>query len=235
MSAVVVILVALLVGTMIRHRVVVAQLRAEARVATLVARDDDDDVLAMLEAQASTSALAARLLAQARGESPAGLLTAGACPAAAGLAEREEQWALIWRQYEIEKTDAGCVQAVNRYLEAGIEFSDYEKTQLLSQVSDENLRDEVRRALYPAKKKRKGRRGHRWSARPFTMLCTMTCACGRPAAVLRGPELELTCRCQKRPVRTGVKLSAEMIFVNPDGKGWRCADKKWHYVSPDEQ
>lgn len=205
-----------------RERITVARLRAATRTHALAGRSDDEDMLAMLEAHATTSELASRLLVAAR-IAPDKLL-----PKSTPISDVESahatQWEFVWRQYDFETTDVGRAVAVEQYLEAGIEFTDQQKTLLLEQVEDEERRNEVRRALYPPQKKKK-LTPFRWSKQANTMLCTMTCRCGKPAKWVTGPELAVQCDqekpCQGRVVRTRIVMTKKMIFVNPNGDAWR--------------
>lgn len=121
-----------LLGWNIRDHVVISALRAEIRAHALTGRSDDEDVLAMLEAHAATSELAARLLAAGRGGSDRTLPEAES-PHCEDDARRDEQWESVWQQYGLETTDDGRAMAVKRYLDAKIEFTEQQKTALLAQ------------------------------------------------------------------------------------------------------
>lgn len=213
-----------LLGWNIRDQFVISALRAENRTHALTGRSDDEDVLAMLEAHAATSELAARLLAAGRAESSRSLPEPES-PRCEDDAWCGEQWESVWEQYRLETTDNGRVTALRRYLDAKVEFTEQQKTALLERIEGEEERDEARRALYPPEKRRRRRRPapFRWSKQPLTMICTMTCECGRPARLVSGPILEVQCVCQQKTLRTHIQMTKQMIYVNPNGEAWRYA------------
>lgn len=215
------VLVLFLVGLNLRTAILLRRSRMENEVRSLDGKNDDEDVLALLEAHAATSALAARLLPAARDESSkVPLLTSGE------KQERPRQWEFIWEQFGLEITDEARLQAITCYAQTGIDFSDYEKTQFLIAITDSNCRDSVRQLLYPPKRESVGgdSSSFRWSKQNFTMLCTMSCRCGKRAHILSGPQLHLQCGCRKTTITTGITLTKRMLYINPDGVAWRCTE-----------
>lgn len=231
--ALVTIVIALaLAGLDIKNYFVIQQLRGELAAHTgtkLLARTDDDDVVALLEAQAQTSALASRLLEVARSE-PCKLLPTPAFQHNPDVdTPHEERWRLLWQQYEVETTDSARALFIRRVV-GNARFTEYEKTQLLEQITDVGLRDDARSVLYP--KRNEATIPFRWSKQPLTMICTMTCECGEPARACDGVGLVLQCVKGHR-TSTSVQPTAEMIFIDPDGSAWRCIDNKWFKAAID--
>lgn len=206
---------------------------------------DDIEIKAYLEAQATTSPLAKKLLAASQIEmlpgEPVAVDDAWMHDTKAKL-PLIQFWENVKREYACETDDASRVQCIKRWTEGGRTFTSYEKSLLLAEVMDSGKRDEMRAVLFPAKKPDVPAKtpAFRWSKQPNKVLLMATCQHGKPAS-----SFFLDTKDGRRVMRFGCndgcsksctrhyEVDSDFIWIFASGNAWATIDGRWLKVAID--
>lgn len=226
------------------QRKVVLSLRTamDAEKAKRLAASDDEETLALLEASATVSPLARKLLASANDTATETKIIAAKNSEAwkndlSVKLSPEQHWIICRDDLAREPSDEGRLACLRRYVESGNRFTAWERSEIASMFSDTVLRDAAREVMYP-KAVTPQVPPFRWSKQKGVALVTLTCPCGEPVdswAAAVGGKFKVACvTCgPKKQKEIDVVCSAGAIYVSANGTPFIIGSNKWIKASID--
>lgn len=223
------------------QRKVVLSLRGaiDAEKAKRLTASDDEETLALLEASATVSPLARKLLASANDAATEIKLLATKDDEAwknslSAKTSPVQHWIICRDELMKESSDASRLACLRRYVEAGNRFTIWERSEIASMFQDETLRDSARELVLP---KPTSVPAFRWSKQKGVAIVTLTCPCGEPAdtwVAAVGENFKVACvTCgPKKMKEIDVVCSVGAIYVCAKGTPWRIGTK-WIKASID--